>query len=226
MSLESDIFKGRRFVAEKLLVFGFVKEGDEYLYRTDLCAGMYARLALNKDGLLSGRVYDADFNEEYTNFRLEEAVGAFVVGVRLAYISLLERLRDAVTEPLRFVTEQACRIDERIFEIYGVTAEFLWERYPFYGVFRNPTSGKWFGIIMDIDKSKVTSEESGATAVMNLKLDDSISDYLGKGAYPCFHMSKGSWVSVILDDRLSDEKVLEMVALSYRNTLKKKGKKA
>ena len=221
MSLEYDLFKGREILVGRLEAFGFIREGSVYRYRRDFYTGLTAVLTVEEGGELSGRVLDRDFGEEYVNFRLEGASGAYVVGVRNAYVALLEEVRDAVTRRVLFTTPQARRIAAYIASEYGVFPEFLWERYPFYGVFRNPTSGKWFGIIMDLDKSKVTSREEGPTDVMNLKLDARVDEYIQKGAFPSFHMSQKSWVSLILDDRLSDEALLEMIRISYENTNKK-----
>ena len=94
----------------------------------------------------------------------------------------------------------------------------LWDRFPGYGVFRNKRSNKWFGIIMNIDRSKINSDESGEIEVLNVKLDDDVQNYLGvKGIYPSYHLSKKSWITIILDDTLSDKKIMELVDLSYDN---------
>ena len=55
---------------------------------------------------------------------------------------------------------------------------------------------------------------------VNLK-HDQVSDLLVKGIYPAFHMNKRYWISVPLDDTLSDEKVLELFERSWILTTKK-----
>ena len=52
---------------------------------------------------------------------------------------------------------------------------------------------------------------------MNLKVDQDKIDALLKkpGLYPAFHMNKKCWVSVILDDTLSDTMLQAMVSESY-----------
>ena len=71
---------------------------------------------------------------------------------------------------------------------------------------------------MNIDRSKINSDESGKIEVLNVKLDDEVHNYLGvKGIYPSYHLSKKSWITIILDDTLSDKKIMELVDLSYDN---------
>ena len=43
-------------------------------------------------------------------------------------------------------------------EKFGDELEFLWEKYSGFGVFRNPDSKKWYGLIADIDKSKLEKD--------------------------------------------------------------------
>ena len=38
---------------------------------------------------------------------------------------------------------------------YKAEPEYLWRRYPDYAVFRHEDNQKWFGIIMDIPRSKL-----------------------------------------------------------------------
>ena len=56
---------------------------------------------------------------------------------------------------------------------------------------------------------------------VNLK-HDQVADLLSKkGIYPAFHMNKRYWISVVLDDTLSDEEVLELIERSWNLTIKK-----
>jgi len=225
MSIESEVFKRREFDSSRLLSFGFHLENGALVYRSDFTDGFYAVLSC-VSGEMRGNVFDADTNEEYTVFRLEGVSGAFIIGVRNAYISLLESIRDACSTAKLYLTEQSARITSAIFDRYGASPEFLWKRFPHYCVFRNDATRKWFAILMDLDRSKVVPGESGVTDIMNVKLDERTDDYMRKGAYSCFHMNDKHWVSIILDDRISDDLVLEMIEVSYHLSFGKNKKKA
>lgn len=115
-----------------------------------------------------------------------------------------------------FIYEQTNRIAKLINEKYDVSPEFLWDFVPDYGVFRNLRSNKWFGIVMNLDKSKIIQTETGEVEVLNLKLDNNVSKALKiKGVYSPYHSSKKNWVSIILDNTLSDKKIMKLVDLTY-----------
>lgn len=68
---------------------------------------------------------------------------------------------------------------------YDVSPEFLWDFVPDYGVFRNLRSNKCFGIVMNLNKSKIIQTETGEVEVLNLKLDNNVSKAL---------KIKGEWI--------------------------------
>lgn len=53
--------------------------------------------------------------------------------------------------------------------------------------------------------------------IINLKIDGTKRDELHKinGIYPAFHMNHKTWISVVLDDTIRDEKVMELVTCSF-----------
>ena len=78
---------------------------------------------------------------------------------------------------------------------------------------------------MNIDRSKINSDESGEIEVLNVKLDNEVHNYLGvKGIYPSYHLSKKSWISIILDDTLSDKEIMDLIDISYNisNVIRRK----
>ena len=78
---------------------------------------------------------------------------------------------------------------------------------------------------MNIDKSKIIPEESGEIEVLNIKLDDDVQNYLGvEGIYPSYHLSKKSWVTIILDNTLSDKEIMNLIDISYNLSNMKKGR--
>lgn len=220
MNIEEKVFKKEKLNKEKLLRFGFKKEGNLYKYSKEFMNGSFrADIYVDENGNVNGKVYDLEMEEEYTNFRIKDAVGEFVNTVKEEYIKILNEIKDNCFEKENFIYEQSNRIAKKIYEKYKVTPEFLWEKFPGDGVFRNKRSGKWFGLIMNVDKSKIIPKETGEVEVLNVKLDDEVEKYLKqKGIYPGYHLSKKSWVSIILDDTLSDEKVMQLVNLSFENS--------
>ena len=103
-----------------------------------------------------------------------------------------------------------------IFKKYHVRPSYLWDKYPLYGVFKND-KGKWFGLIMNISKDKLGLDSSEEVFILNVKYYPDLigSLRLSKGIFKAYHMNKEHWVSVILDDTVSEEKIKELIDVSY-----------
>ena len=217
MNIEDEIFKKYKLEEDKLLKYGFKKEFDIYKYSKFFMNDAFrAEICIDKNGKVAGKVIEIELDEEYTNFRMENAVGEFVNKVKEEYINILQDIANNCFKREYFIFEQSNRITNLINKKYNVNPEFLWDKFPGFGIFRNERSNKWFSIIMNIDKSKIISDDSGEVEILNVKLDDDVQKYLGKnGIYPSYHLSKKSWVTIILDDTLSDKKIMELVDLSF-----------
>lgn len=74
--------------------------------------------------------------------------------------------------------------DAFVADKFGIKAEFLWDKFPEYGVYRNPKTRKWFAIIMDIEYSKIGEWKGGKLAIMDLKLKPSESLFTIGGSRP------------------------------------------
>ena len=218
MSLESEIFKKYIPNNNKLIKYGFKKYNNEYKFsRIFMNDTFRADIVIDGKGQVIGKVIEIELNEEYTNFRMENAIGEFANTVRDEYIKILRDIANSCFEKEEFIFEQTNRITKLINKKYKASPEFLWNKFPGYGVFRNTRSNKWFGIIMNIDRSKIISDKSGEIEVLNVKLDDVVQNYLGvKGIYPSYHLSKKSWITIILDDTLSDKEIMNLIDISYK----------
>jgi predicted DNA-binding protein (MmcQ/YjbR family) len=222
MLIEDEILKKYRLRKEKLISYGFKEDKNLYKYSKNFMNNEFrADICVLPNGKVSGKVIELELDEEYTNFRMENAIGEFVNTVRAEYIKILEDLAKNCFEKQEFIFDQTNRIANLIYEKYKVSPEFLWEKFPGYGVFRSKKNNKWFGIVTNIDKSKLVLNQAGEIEVINLKLDDKVQEYLSlKGIYPAYHSNKKNWVSVILDDTLKDEEIMNLVDISYNNLLK------
>lgn len=109
------------------------------------------------------------------------------------------------------------RIIKHIKDFYGADIEYLWEKTPNSGIFRNHRNRKWFGIIMDISKKRLglTSEE--IVFIMNVKADPVMVGELQKekGFFPAYHMNKDKWITVILDETVKDDTLFFLIKQSY-----------
>lgn len=223
--IEREVFQRKSIIFNRLEKFGFIRINGDYIYERKIYDDMIARVRVSSLGEVAGEVYDEETGEIYVNYRIEDAAGSFVVGVRNAYIALLEEIAQAVCEEKRYIGDQTNLIDAYIAQKYGVLPEFMWKKFPHFGVYRNASTRKWFAIIMNIGKGKVVKGESGEVEVMNLKLDERAAEYLGVGVYPSYHMNHKSWVTVLLDGSVEDAVIKEMLEISYINSFNKTRRK-
>ena len=221
MNIEREIFKRSKVNFDKLISYGFKKENNGYIYEKLFLDNFKVIIYIDGNSV-TGKIIDLDFNSEYINYRIESQNNEFVNRVREEYKNILKDIFNNCYDKEYFIFSQSNRITNLIKDKYNVDPEFLWDNLPGCGVFRNIKNNKWFGIIMNIDKSKIIPKLTGEVEVLNVKLDDKVEEYLKKdGIFNAYHMNKKSWVSIILDDTLTDKEVFDLIDISY-NILDKK----
>ena len=124
-----------------------------------------------------------------------------------------------------------CRsiIEDYIETKYGAQPEYLWQRDPNSCVFRHGDNKKWFGIIMVIRRSKLGLEGDDLVEILNLKLSDVFAAELvaqQEGFFKAYHMSRGSWITVLLDGSVAPEAIVPFIDESFGVTASKAKKKA
>ena len=213
--IEDEIFLKKKFDFEKLKEFGFCFENNTYTYSEDFMDGDF-KAVIEISDVLKGKVIDNFSNEEYMPLRIESFDGEYVCKVREAYKSILKRIADICCTDVFFANDQANRITNRIFQTYGVKPDFPWNDDN--GVFRHLDTRKWFSLIMFVSiDSLLKNGNRHMLNIMNVKIDTSKRDelYEIKGIYPAFHMNHKMWVSIVLDETISDDKIMKLIQCSF-----------
>ena len=110
---------------------------------------------------------------------------------------------------------------------YKVSPEFPWRRNPGNAVFRHDDNQKWFALIMDVEGEKVGVPGARYVDVINLKVDDMFfRDMLiqESGIMPAYHMNKMHWITVLLDGTVPEERVKDLIGMSFLATASAKKK--
>lgn len=112
---------------------------------------------------------------------------------------------------------QRTRITNYIQDRYAADPEYLWAKYPNYAAFRQPASKKWFAIIMDVPRKSLELEGEGTIDVVDVKCGSlMVGSLLAQdGFVPAYHMSKGTWISILLNETIPDEQIFPLLELSY-----------
>lgn len=86
-------------------------------------------------------------------------------------------------------------------------------------VLRHKDNKKWFALVMQVAKNKLTGSDGRIVDVLNLKCEPMLRQPLmqNKGIYECYHMNKIHWISVILEE-VSLEDVKPLLDMSFELT--------
>ena len=221
MDIEQMVFSRKRFVIESMTAFGFVRSDGGYRYETDFMNGDFsAVLTVSDEGAVAGKVIDNMNGDEYRQLRIDGFQGAYVNSVRSAYEDLLGRIAEKCCRDVLFASDQANRIAEMISARFGVGPDYPWEQsqYQSYGVFRHTGNAKWFALIMNVKRRALTNDnDENPVDIINLKADPETIGKLTeqKGIFPAYHMNRKYWISVSLDDSLTDDGVMSLVNESF-----------
>lgn len=111
-------------------------------------------------------------------------------------------------------------LQDYILQTYGIAGECPFARDNTTCVFRHPHNRKWFGIIMDIHRSKLGLPGDEYIPVVNVKCDTRLigSFRQEKGIYPAYHMSKAHWLTIALDGTADGDKIKFLLDMSYELT--------
>lgn len=222
MDYEREMFQNRQVRRETLLPYGFEQHEDTYrISRAMHAEGMRMEVIIRSDGSLQGRVMDTAFGEEYTNFRIESTLGGFAGKIKEEYLAFLTDIREHCFENCAFYGAQANRIARRIEARYHDAPAFLWEKTPDCAVFKHSGNERWYAIFMGVagDKVNVNAEK---VSIINVKLSEAkIKELCAReGFAPAYHMNKTHWITIILNDTVSDDEIMAYVDASYACTEK------
>ena len=216
-----EIFKSYQLNKEKAHALGFVENSGVWTYSCMILQGDFVMTVSITADNVNFQVFDQETGDLYPQVHMESMTGSFVASVREACLEILYQIRKACFEVQDFICPQTKRIMAQIQEKYGNQLEYLWEKSPDTAVLRHEGNKKWYAVLMRISWDKLEKGREGLVEAVNLK-HDQVADLLSKkGIYPAFHMNKRYWISVALDDTLSDEMVLALIEKSWNLTSKK-----
>ncbi|BAV79766.1 hypothetical protein SNAG_0890 [Streptococcus sp. NPS 308] len=216
-----DIFKSYQFNQEKANAYDFIENEGVWSDTFQILDGDFVMTVSITTDNVSFQVFDQETGDLYPQVHMESMRGTFVGSVRQACLEILYQIRKACFDVQDFICPQTKRIIAQVQEKYGDQLEYLWEKSPDTAVLRHEDSQKWYAVLMRIPWDRLDKAREGQVEAVNLK-HDCVADLLSqKGIYPAFHMNKRYWISLALDDSLSDNEVLDLLEISWNLTLKK-----
>ena len=216
------VFKNKRLNRTKLLQHGFAVDGENFTRRENFLSEFTLTITVDGRGNVTTEIFDAD-GEPYTLHRVEGASGKFVGTVRAEHERILSELAAQCFDDEIFIGRQTLKLIEHIREHFDGAPEFLWEKYPNYAVFRRADSRKWYALIARVPKKYLQLDGDGELEILNVRIEPAELDKIfdGQKYFRGWHMNKRSWLTVRLDDVLSDDELFARLEQSYRLASKK-----
>ncbi len=227
--IEQDIFAKKQVQMEKLEAYGFVRKRERYIYQEKICEGSFlCEVSITKEGNVDCSCIDLLSLEPYDAIYISYQNGSFVSHVRESYLDCLQKIADAICIPLPFQYPQANRLAQWMQNVFHESPQPFSEKAKDYIVFQNHENQMMHAMVSTIPHAKMEGNSEEKIEVLNVKADpDDVNRYLSQEHYyPAWHMNKKNWISILLNDSLSDEEIQDLLSVSRGFTLGKKAKQS
>ena len=195
------------FTKEKLLQYGFKEEAEKLIYRKEILDSSFLIEIVFVNNQLMIEVYDLEFDEIYSLYSVDSAIGETVQNIREHVEKLLSSILGLADESGKISSEIIDYCNNK----YG-------ENHPYILAFINEKN-KWYALFLEVEYNKLNKNTNITTKVkiLNLKYPtDNISDIIdNQNIFPAYHMNKKHWISIVLDKNIKLETIKELIDISY-----------
>ena len=202
------------FSKEKLLQYGFREEAEKLIYRKEILDSSFFIEIVFVNSQLLIEVYDIEFDEIYSLYSVDSAVGETVQNIREHVEKLLSSILGLADESGKISSEIIDYCNKK----YGENHINPFKKHPDILAFVNEKN-KWYALFSDVDYSKLIKNTDITTKVkiLNVKYPtDKILEIIdNKNIFPAYHMNKKHWISIVLDKNIKLETIKELIDISY-----------
>lgn len=218
------IFKHKKPLKDKLISYGFLPFEKGFTYTCPLKKiQMELTVTVETGGKVNTRLIDKTTEDEYVLHLVKNASGSFIGSVKDEYEKILTHIANNCFTEEVFKAPQSKRVIAYFRNKYGDELEHLWADAPDNAIVRRKDTKKWYAAILTVSRKKLygDSEEKVEIIDLHAKTEDieNLVDF--KKYFPGFHMNKKHWITVILDDTLTDTELFEIIDQSYELGKKK-----
>ena len=201
----------------KLINYGFKKVNNSYIYEKTLSNDEFEVIAIYNSDTFSSKVIDIDLHEEYLLVDVATSIGRYAAEIKIEYEEILDDIIDKCFREVRFKSFQTNQLIDYVGDKYSSDLEFLWKKFPNYAICRNNLNNKWYLVLCTLEKSKLGIDEEGKIEVVIVKYpNNKIKDVVDNALiFEGYHMNKNHWISIPLDNRLSNEELFSYIDISY-----------
>ena len=202
------------FSKEQLNGFGFKEEAEKLIYRKEILDSSFSIEIVFVNSQLMIEVYDLEFDEIYSLFSVDSAVGETVQNVREHVEKLLSSILGLADESGKISLEGIDYCNNK----YGGNQVNPFKKHSDIFAMVNEKN-KWYALFLDVEYNKLNKNTDITTKVkiLNVKYPaDKILEIIdNKNIFPAYHMNKNHWISVVLDKNIKLETIKELIDISY-----------
>ena len=202
------------FSKEQLNGFGFKEEAEKLIYRKEILDSSFSIEIVFVNSQLMIEVYDLEFDEIYSLFSVDSAVGETVQNIREHVEKLLSSILGLADESGKINSEIIDYCNNK----YGGNHVNPFKKHPDILAFINEKN-KWYALMSNVEYNKLNKTSNIITKVkiLNVKYPtDKILEIIdNKNIFPAYHMNKKHWISIVLDKNIKLETIKELIDISY-----------
>ena len=199
---------------EQVKSFGFKEEAEKLIYRKEILDSSFLIEIVFINNQLLIEVYDLEFDEIYSLFSVDSAVGETVQNIRAHVENLLSSILGLADESGKISSEVIDYCNNK----YGGNYVNPFKKHPDILAFVNEKN-KWYALLSDVEYNKLNKNTDITTKVkiLNVKYPtDRILEIIdNKNIFPAYHMNKKHWISIVLDKNIKLETIKELIDISY-----------
>lgn len=204
------IFSGRKPDAGRLKELGFQKTDNGFEGDLPIPDGaLHLEVTIDPDGQV--RAICRDVKAKRTISRQTDKEKA-------AIKEAMESLAARGFVPDVFDAGQAGEICAWVLSKYDAYPEYLWAEFPDYAIFRRKDTGKWFGLLAEVEKSRLGLPGKDKAVILDVH---GVPEVLEKQInhqtiFPGWHMNKEHWASLLLDAGLPMDTIEHLLDESWQ----------
>lgn len=199
---------------EQLKSFGFKEEAEKLIYRKEILDSSFLMEIVFVDRQFLIEVYDLEFDEIYSLFSVDSAVGEMVQNIREHVENILSSILGLADGSEKINSEVIDYCNNK----YGENHVNPFKKHPDILAFVNEKN-KWYALFLDVEYNKLNKNTDITTKVkiLNVKYPtDKILEIIdNKNIFPVYHMNKKHWISIVLDKNIKMETIKELIDISY-----------
>ena len=202
------------FSKEQLKGFGFKEEADKLVYKKEILDSNFLIEIVFANNQLTIEVYDLEFDEIYSLFSVDSAVGETVQNIRESVEEILSSILGLVDKSEKISSEVIDYCNNK----YGENHVNPFKKHPDILALVNEKN-KWYALFLDVDYNKLNKNTDITTKVKILNVKYPANKILeiidNKNIFPAYHMNKKHWISIVIDKNIKLETIKELIDISY-----------